>query len=212
MRTLPFIVAVCILATSNIIAQSSSITYQTDNSIFANPERGWYKSINPTGSDNIAPWLTVSELQSLRNGTDKVTLVRKYYLLKDYRNSSIPQSYLDGVKADLVACRQAGVKLIPRFSYLWALGVGPNADQDAPLNIVLQHLDQLAPIFKDYKDVIAWVQAGLVGKWGEWHSSSNNHVDNFSLTILQSGLDIRKKNFRGCACRPFCGHAIYRAP
>lgn len=173
--------------------QSTTITYQEDHSLFANPERGWYKSINPGYNDALAPWLTTAELQNLRNGDDKVTLIRKYYLLKDFRNSSIPQWYLDNVKADLQACRDAGVKLIPRFSYLWSLGVGPDADQDAPLNIVLQHLDQLEPIFNNYKDAIAWVQAGLVGKWGEWHSSSNNHVDNYTLQILAPGLQIRDK-------------------
>ena len=173
--------------------QPTTIAYQEDLSVFANPERGWYKSINPGYNDALAPWLTVAELQNLRNGDDKVTLIRKYYLLKDFRNSSIPQWYLDNVKVDLQACRDAGVKLVPRFSYLWSLGVGPNPDQDAPLNIVLQHLDQLEPIFNNYKDVIAWVQAGLVGKWGEWHSSSHNHVDNYTLQILPSGLQIRDK-------------------
>ncbi|MGB3777435.1 MAG: DUF4874 domain-containing protein [Tunicatimonas sp.] len=173
--------------------QPTTITYQEDFSAFANPERGWYRSINPGYNDAPTSWLTVADLQALRNGADKITLIRKYYLLKDFRSSSIPQWYLDNVKADLQACRDAGVKLIPRFSYLWSLGVGPNADQDAPLNIVLQHLDQLEPIFNDYKDAIAWVQAGLVGKWGEWHSSSNNHVDNYTLQILAPGLQIRDK-------------------
>lgn len=36
-----------------------------------------------------------------------------------------------------------------------------------------QHLDQLATVLEENQDVIAFVQAGLIGPWGEWHNSSS---------------------------------------
>ena len=72
------------------------------------------------------------------------------------------------VDADFAAARQAGVKVVPRFAY--------NFDQsgpDAPLERILKHLDQLGPILQRNADVLAFVQAGFIGRWGEWHDSDN---------------------------------------
>jgi hypothetical protein len=32
----------------------------------------------------------------------------------------------------------------------------------------------LAPLFREYHDVIAVAQAGFIGAWGEWHASTND--------------------------------------
>ena len=42
---------------------------------------------------------------------------------------------------------------------------------DADPTQMLAHVDQLAPVLSDNSDVIAVVQAGLIGIWGEWHYS-----------------------------------------
>ena len=57
--------------------------------------------------------------------------------------------------------RGAGVKCILRFAYAQRIG-----EPDAPLSVVLGHLEQLAPIVQENVDVIAVVQAGLIGTWG----------------------------------------------
>ena len=44
---------------------------------------------------------------------------------------------------------------------------------DAPLNRVLAHLDQLYPIFQRNSDVINVVQTGMIGAWGEWYYTQN---------------------------------------
>jgi pimeloyl-ACP methyl ester carboxylesterase len=45
---------------------------------------------------------------------------------------------------------------------------------------VVSHLDQLQPILTDNYDVIAFVQAGFIGSWGEWYYTTNN------LTTLEN--------------------------
>ena len=35
----------------------------------------------------------------------------------------------------------------------------------------MEHLDQLKPFLEKNKDLILVVQAGMIGAWGEWHSS-----------------------------------------
>lgn len=83
---------------------------------------------------------------------------------------------LDTVKKTFDDARAKGLKLVIRFLYVGYSGIGSttdlaNAEPDAPLDIAQRHLDQLAPLIQQNKDVIAAVQAGFVGYWGEWHSS-----------------------------------------
>ena len=50
--------------------------------------------------------------------------------------------------------------MILRFAYSLAM-----YEPDAPLAVILQHLDQIKPILQEYKDVIAVLQAGFIGSW-----------------------------------------------
>jgi Domain of unknown function (DUF4874) len=84
----------------------------------------------------------------------------------------------------------AGVKVFPRFAYVWNYQIAAN---DAAENFVIQHLEQLRPFFNDNADVIAFVETGLVDRYGEWHESTSLHVDNFTNEIQPSGLRIRDK-------------------
>ena len=164
----------CTAATNPTTVQTQ---YENSSEDFPNPERGFYKSIDPSYLENnkLAPPLQVSELQELRkNGR---STVRKYYLLSEFRDKPISQSYLDILSNDFKTARKAGIKLIIRFTYNWSDGVGAPDDRDAPREIVLAHLDQLKPILRANYDVIAYMEAGLIGYWGEWHGSMNG-LDN----------------------------------
>lgn len=134
-----------------------SASYSRSDEIFPNPERGWQGSSNSQGYAGIR--------------AQGYTLVRQYIRLDDYRTSALPQSLLDNLARELAALRQHGLKMVLRFSYNW--GDAP----DAPLNYVLQHIEQVTPVVREYSDVIAVLQAGFIGHWGEWHSSSNNLLD-----------------------------------
>lgn len=141
-------------------------TYQISYENFPNPERGFFIPTAPNALNYLAP-LTLEQLQGVRDG--KMSLMRRYYLLDKFRTSPISQSYLDSMRNDFRLARQAGVKLILRFSYNY-VGGGP----DASRNQILGHLDQLKPILAENYDVIAYMHAGFIGRYGEWHNSTNN--------------------------------------
>ncbi|MEM8531967.1 MAG: DUF4874 domain-containing protein [Chloroflexota bacterium] len=182
------------------VAQSSpntlqTITYQPTDDLFPNPERGWFQSLTPDYSldEPVAP-LTPEQVQQYR--AEGVTLIRKIYHLKEFTNYSISREYIDAVARDFQIAREGGVKLIPRFVYIWRpdkpAGVDPRTP-DAPISVVMQHLDQLEPIFADNVDVIAYVEAGFIGYYGEWRDSSNEHVDNWTLEPSETGQQIIQK-------------------
>jgi hypothetical protein len=98
-----------------------------------------------------------------------------YFRLDDYKASDLPPAYLAKVSRTFEDARAGGVKIIPRFIYNFPKGLPlqPGRDEDAPLPRVLRHLDQLEPVVRENSDVIAFLEAGFVGAWGEWHNSTS---------------------------------------
>ncbi len=133
------------------------VVYAADRSDFPNPERGFSRSKGSGAAARAAG----------------MTLVHVYFRLDAFRDARLPQSFLDELKRRFAEARASGVKLVPRLTYNFPDGnPDPSVDRDAPLDRVLQHLNQLAPILRANADVIAFMEAGFVGAWGEWHHST----------------------------------------
>jgi hypothetical protein len=137
----------------------STITYQSTDEIFSNPERGFssYRS-NP---------ITISYINSLKS--INVTVIQRIYTIPQYNDIPLPESFLNTVQADLNTARLGGVKVVPRFAY-----TNNQNGEDAALDTILLHINQLAPILQENYDVITYVEAGFIGAWGEWYYSSHN--------------------------------------
>lgn len=144
-------------------ASTVTTSYSESFENFPNPERGFYISDGPDASTPIS----LKKLQEARNRN--MSLVRRIYLLSEYRNSPLPESFLNLVSNDLQKAREAGVKLIIRFAYNWEKG-----EPDAPKDRILAHMEQLKPVLQKNYDAIAYVHAGFIGAWGEWNRSTNN--------------------------------------
>jgi hypothetical protein len=132
--------------------------------VIPNPERGFYRFVN---------LLRDRDLRRVRDGGH--TLVFSYVRLDQARTTPLPPSLLASLEAGLESTRQAGVKVILRFAY--NNGPYPNSEPDASKERVLAHIRQLRSCFRRNEDVIALVQAGFIGAWGEWHSSTNRLLD-----------------------------------
>lgn len=140
-----------------------STNYQKSDENFPNPERGFYIS-------NLADHEKYSlELPALQDARSKgMTLMRRIYHIYNFKNSDFNQSFLDFMQNDFVTARKAGVKLVLLFAYNF-----DSSGSDTGRDRVLSHIEQLKPILSKNKDVIAFMEAGFIGAWGEWHSSTN---------------------------------------
>ena len=164
--SLSLLTAVIYRPVANSLPGMTTITYQANKSEnFANPERGFYAAFDPLGN-KPAPALTVDRLKSLRD--QNITLARRIYLIANFRHKPLSQQFLDKVATDLATARQAGVKLILRFSYNWE-----NGGKDASQERIISHWEQLKPVLHDNYDAIAYLEAGFIGYWGEWNRSSH---------------------------------------
>lgn len=184
-----FVASLCV-APQNASSQLIYKKYKPARNSLVNPERGMYR-VNVTGMTigKITPYEPLDR-DWLRKTRESYALVFRYFGLKQWRTVPLPDSVLRFISDDFTAIRSAGLKCIPRFAYSANIG-----EPDAPLEIILRHLDQLQPILRKNKDVIAVMQAGFIGAWGEWHSSTNG---NDSLVhkrrVLMKILDVLPKD------------------
>jgi Domain of unknown function (DUF4832)/Domain of unknown function (DUF4874)/Bacterial Ig domain len=148
-----------------------TVNYQKDNSNFLNPERGYS---NPQVSYSDRP----KALESWRLEQSKaegISVINRRYVMVSFRDSAISQSYLDHIQADLNLVRQYGMKMVIRFSYTFNESSGNYADTN--MSRMLAHVEQLRPLLQRNADVIAFLEAGFIGRWGEWNKSSNGLGD-----------------------------------
>ncbi|HLN72295.1 MAG TPA: DUF4832 domain-containing protein [Prolixibacteraceae bacterium] len=142
-----------------------TVNYEPDDSLFPNPERGFYKySACNLGSGT--GFLSLSTLKGYRN--NNISLVFRYCYLKNFKSSPISQQALADFDKDMETIRQSGMKCVLRFAYS-----ENEKEPDAPLDIILEHLEQLKPYLERNADVIAVLQAGFIGSWGEWYYTTN---------------------------------------
>lgn len=161
-----------------------NVSYTESTEDFPNPERGFYR-YSETRSSNYEV-LSAEELkgyrspQSIESANYKVssTLVFRYYILDNVVNAAISATFLNNIKKDFEAARVAGVKLIPRFVYTVTANAGNCPEGficppygDANKATILNHIGQLKPILQGNADVIACVQLGFIGTWGEQYYS-----------------------------------------
>jgi hypothetical protein len=99
---------------------------------------------------------------------------------------------LKDINTRMAAFAGTGMRLIVRFTYNFG-PIGPGA-MDAPIDVISTHIDQVAPILLQYKDMIFAVEAGFIGTWGEWHDSTNG---NDTAAAHEVVLDKERSYFSG---------------
>ena len=146
--------------TSGATRAARTVTFQASTDTIENPERGWF---------DAADVLTQRDYGAAK--ADGVTLVRSYIELDAYRDGPLPKSVLTNLQQGLNAVRAAGLKVILRVAY--NQGPYPDSKPDASLAVILEQIKQLAPVFRTNSDVISSFEAGYIGAWGEWHTSTH---------------------------------------
>ena len=153
--------------------------YRADDQAILNPERGFFTPYELPGPAGFSPVRLTGN-----------TLVHLNIRLDEWREQDVPPEVLAGLGQNFADIRAAGVKAILRVAY--NQGPYPDSEPDAAKAQILRHIAQLQPLFEQQGDVIAWVEAGFIGAWGEWHTSTHG-LDNLAdkqeiLTALLAAL------------------------
>lgn len=142
-----------------------------------NPERGFRLEIaldvanknyvwEPEKYPDITSYL---EEQSEMYASDSVSLVQTYFYLNGMTGKELTEDNFRVMDIFFNKLRVLGKKAVLRFAYetdfMGRVKTGPTLED------IICHTEQLKPFLDKNKDVIQVVQAGMIGAWGEWHSS-----------------------------------------
>lgn len=158
-----------------------------------NPERGFRLEValdvteknyvwEPDKYQDITSYL---EEETGLYASDSVSLVQTYFYLTGAVGKDLTEENFQTMDIFFDKLRELDKKAVLRFAYetqfMGRASTGPTLDD------IIRHTEQLQPFLAKNKDVIQVVQAGMIGAWGEWHSSFHQleNSDETKRTILQ---------------------------
>ena len=165
---------------------SRTVAYPASNANIANPERGMDHETDThylAGGKDWEP-LEAAQLRKWRALGD-TQINRVVYLDAFAKGGSISKDFLAKQQRDFDTARHAGFTIVLRFAYVEGGAdpyVAPFGDADLPT--VLKHIRQLTPLLRHNVDVIATLQMGFVGLWGEGY-----YTDHFADPATQEVSD-----------------------
>lgn len=138
---------------------TDTIEFKESQDLLINPARGFYVQYTTENEEYFS---------TLRD--DGITVMLLAYDIHDFVDSPLSDEKLLELKNALEIAKQNAIKIVFRAAY----GFDSAYQYKDPnnINIVIQHINQIAPILNEYQDIILCVQAGFLGPWGEWHSSN----------------------------------------
>jgi hypothetical protein len=158
--------AIAVVLATAVFAAERTVTFQPLQQDIVNPERGFYRFLK------FFHEFTDEDLAVQRQ--EGVSLVFAPIKLDDFRDRDLTPEFLRALEQQFAKVQRAGLKVIFRVTYNFPDGEFDYLDaKDASLAQVKRHISQLAPVLEKNRDLIAVMQTGFIGAWGEGHTSSN---------------------------------------
>jgi hypothetical protein len=150
---------------------TQTFTESTDE--LMNPERGFVDQVDFIGTGDFA--------FVRANGR---TLAYAGVHLDAYKAKNLDAAILQTITSGFQRARTAGLKLVLRFVY----NDGVVQIAEAPMMQMQTHMMQIAPLLNSNVDVIAVMNAGFIGYWGEWHHSGGTDVNGFDNDVAHKAV------------------------
>lgn len=125
--------------------------------------------------------------------SDSVSLVQTYIYLTNVIGKDLTEENFAVMQLLFDEFEKLGMKSVLRFAYERDFNgretVGPTLEQ------TLIHIEQLKPFLYKNKSLIHVLQAGIIGAWGEWHSSVHglDQSEEAKISILKKLLEVVPK-------------------
>lgn len=95
-------------------------------------------------------------------------------------NTLIDDAALADLDGYFAAAEKQGTIVIPRFAYTWSDSVGAEPDD---ISWMVAHIEQLSAVINRYPGTVVAVEAGMIGPWGEMHSSKYSSREDMNTML-----------------------------
>ena len=191
------VVSISALTSFPVLAESetmkdSGIEYTELVETISNPAAGYSSTVWPTCRPGNTPvynptaglvlfFIDIGEFSCGVNGT--------YHEDDTYTEGvdyDLDEAFFKAWDETFENCRKNGCMIAMRFRYD---DLGKDNPEPATFEQVLHHIEQIreSGLLEKYSDIIAFVEAGLVGKWGEMHGGKYVTVD-YKAKVLEAML------------------------
>ena len=180
--------ALAMLVTGDVAAVTR--TYVSDDAPIANPERGFFEQsfAYPGEQSPGDPFFSVADDETLDDAESRrIRVVQRLYSLLDFRNVDISTAWLNLLAADFATARARGLKLHVRFAYTYNFDGGATM-VEVPIERIEAHIAQLGPVLRANADVLTHVNAGMLGRYGEWYSPDDSITPQMRARVVGAWL------------------------
>ena len=155
----------------------SSNSFKESTEHINNPDQGFYRPIIVT--------LTPNSFKHGNNNPEQVYHLRcdisQFSGAVNGEDKKLTQTALDGLDNFLSEIKKENKNVVIRFCY--DEGMRGNTDKEPSLSIIKTHIEQLSSILNKYKDTVTAIEAGMLGPWGEMHTSKIATEENKALVF-----------------------------
>jgi len=142
---------------------------------FKNPERGFYRPVYIRyKEDNNKPINITHNLVHLRLDIGAFSKA-----VNGKQDIPLTQDMLEAFEQTLKSIKANGGTAIVRFAYTYE----GEKNREPSIDMILTHIRQVCPILTQNQEVVAYVELGFFGPWGEMHSSNVCTVENVSKAM-----------------------------
>ena len=177
-----------------IAFSSSTISYSSNNFIeskdfIKNPDQGFYRPVIVT--------ITPSSFKNSTNRPDQIYHLRcdisefSGAVNSDGKDIRLTDIALNGLDEYLNKLKLENKNAVIRFAYDPNYGGKTNAEPS--LSMIEEHIKQLSIIINKHLDTLTAIEAGMLGPWGEMHTSKIASNENKALVFkywLENTKDI----------------------
>ena len=165
-------------------AKEQNLDYSDSLDTLSNPERGFYEPytlhLKPEGSDPVKRNDNLIHLRVDLSAFSSNALIDNDNQIYG-QSMPLTEDALRVLQETFEYIRGKGHSVIVRTCYdPWYNG---KANYEPDQNIIIGHLQQLGEVYTQYKDVIAYVELGTYGPWGEMHTSKCCTYENVSAAL-----------------------------
>lgn len=151
-----FVLIVFLILTIYMIwQQKAHWNFKEGKQILNNPDRGFYIQVNSADYERIP------ELAK------EVRIILLAFHVDEYIHEDIPEEKLDELRSALDTAGKEHVSVVFRAAY----GFHDDVLEPEQIERMGTHIGQISQVLNDYEENILVVQAGMLGEYGEWHSS-----------------------------------------
>ena len=136
----------------------------------SNPDQGFYHPIYVTAEENgvnYEKWIVNDSTQLYHLRIDISAFSKA---VNGDVDKLLTNEVLSGIEELLGYLKQQNKSAIIRFAY--DPGFSGKANKEAGLDIIIEHIGQVCPILNKFETTITAVEVGLIGPWGEMHTST----------------------------------------